>query len=457
MFGDATTTEEISQILKVPVSRLQNWTDQGNDLRYAVRIVNSQKGKPRRVFAPKDELKNISRALRSDLIKKSSVLRYSHGFVQGRTTRTNAEVHLGQPVVWKVDVKNAFQSISRPEIEKLLKRTYSPQLAEMFAGWVCRNDWLVPGNPAAPDLFNYYTVPMVWVLAYMAKEKGLRFSAYADDFYFSGEKIGPKFRSAVISTLSRFGFKAHEFGTPKNRLMLLGKDVVVVTGLRLTQEGEVRLPRPVFGEGTRLIKELKAGRYPTEKIFLARPKEPTGEPVYDTDRLERETRSAIGYLQYCYQSDSHFREWAERQLAAPEHSHILAIILGKDEAKRRGITWQIEKPAAKPEPVEIEIEVEAKAKTTPKEKVLAKATTKRKKAPQPEESPTLLSAQSGAMISDLLRMEDLVNILSVSKSTINRMEKKGEFPPRVRLSANIVGWHEKEVQAWLNAKPRGIF
>ena len=39
--------------------------------------------------------------------------------------------------------------------------------------------------------------------------------------------------------------------------------------------------------------------------------------------------------------------------------------------------------------------------------------------------------------------------------TIDRLEKAGEFPQRVRLASNSVGWFSDEVDAWLDARPRG--
>lgn len=35
---------------------------------------------------------------------------------------------------------------------------------------------------------------------------------------------------------------------------------------------------------------------------------------------------------------------------------------------------------------------------------------------------------------------------------LRRLEAKGEFPKRVRIGANSVGWVEAEITAWLSAK-----
>lgn len=40
-------------------------------------------------------------------------------------------------------------------------------------------------------------------------------------------------------------------------------------------------------------------------------------------------------------------------------------------------------------------------------------------------------------------------------STIDRLEREGRFPQRVRVSTNSVAWFEDEVDEWLNNLPRG--
>lgn len=42
--------------------------------------------------------------------------------------------------------------------------------------------------------------------------------------------------------------------------------------------------------------------------------------------------------------------------------------------------------------------------------------------------------------------------VGLSDSSIYRLEKKGEFPKRIRLSANRVGYRREEVFAWLRER-----
>jgi len=53
----------------------------------------------------------------------------------------------------------------------------------------------------------------------------------------------------------------------------------------------------------------------------------------------------------------------------------------------------------------------------------------------------------------IIRPGELAELLSVSKVTIWRMEKRGDLPPRKRISRTLVGWIEKDIEEWLRNRP----
>lgn len=52
----------------------------------------------------------------------------------------------------------------------------------------------------------------------------------------------------------------------------------------------------------------------------------------------------------------------------------------------------------------------------------------------------------------VLRTEQLCQYVSLSRTTIWRLEKSGQFPKRVRLGQNSVGWLKDEVDNWLESR-----
>jgi len=52
----------------------------------------------------------------------------------------------------------------------------------------------------------------------------------------------------------------------------------------------------------------------------------------------------------------------------------------------------------------------------------------------------------------IIRKPELFNKIPLSDATIWRREKMGDFPKRIKLGGNSVGWFENEVDEWLAAK-----
>ncbi|MGH7909872.1 MAG: helix-turn-helix transcriptional regulator [Thermodesulfobacteriota bacterium] len=55
----------------------------------------------------------------------------------------------------------------------------------------------------------------------------------------------------------------------------------------------------------------------------------------------------------------------------------------------------------------------------------------------------------------LIRRPEVRRISGVSDTTQDRLEHRGQFPQRVRIGPNSVGWFEDEVLAWLESRTRG--
>lgn len=52
----------------------------------------------------------------------------------------------------------------------------------------------------------------------------------------------------------------------------------------------------------------------------------------------------------------------------------------------------------------------------------------------------------------ILRTAKLQTYVGLSRTTIWRLEKSGQFPKRVRLGQNSVGWLKGDVDTWLESR-----
>lgn len=58
------------------------------------------------------------------------------------------------------------------------------------------------------------------------------------------------------------------------------------------------------------------------------------------------------------------------------------------------------------------------------------------------------------MEKEILDLGDVTTMLNVSHMTIYRLEKRGEFPARRKITGKKVGWLLSEVREWMSALPK---
>ena len=56
----------------------------------------------------------------------------------------------------------------------------------------------------------------------------------------------------------------------------------------------------------------------------------------------------------------------------------------------------------------------------------------------------------------ILRIQDVINVTGLSRTTVWRLERRGDFPRRLRLGQNSCGWVAQEIQDWIASRPRGM-
>tara|TARA_B100000886_G_C20385590_1_gene475872 strand:- start:1175 stop:1363 length:189 start_codon:yes stop_codon:yes gene_type:complete len=54
--------------------------------------------------------------------------------------------------------------------------------------------------------------------------------------------------------------------------------------------------------------------------------------------------------------------------------------------------------------------------------------------------------------SPFFTIQEVSEFLGISTSTINRLVKKGDFPPKVKISPRRIVFMKKEINDWIDAK-----
>ena len=57
---------------------------------------------------------------------------------------------------------------------------------------------------------------------------------------------------------------------------------------------------------------------------------------------------------------------------------------------------------------------------------------------------------------EVLRKKRVSEKTGLSEPTIDRLEAEDEFPKRIQLGSNSVGWIEQEIDDWILSRQRGV-
>ena len=170
----------------------------------------------------------------------------AHGFVPGRSPKTNASVHRCKPYVLNVDLKDFFPSVTK---EKMMTKLKATAFDKSLLPWVeaaCFHEGALPqGSPTSPVLSNIYMTELDSVFSDLASTQHWDYTRYADDITFSG---GVNLKEVMKSLLVFMGNRLKAKGlkiNPKKVKITSRSQCQRVTGIvvnnqKLTLKGRER-------------------------------------------------------------------------------------------------------------------------------------------------------------------------------------------------------------------------
>jgi retron-type reverse transcriptase len=244
---------------------------------YTTHTIPKRSGGERKICAPKKQLKWVQKQILKHILSMVPPHPAAHGFVNGRSTVSNATPHVGAELVVKFDLKDFFPTIHYFRVMGLFASLGYPvgnclfgtddesnQLAPVLARLCCYTpspgEWgtatLPQGAPTSPAVSNLVCRRLDARLAGLAEAYTGTYTRYADDLTFSfksaeGVKLG-RFRWWVDQVCQQEGFTVNQ----EKFRVIRDSQRQVVTGI-VVNEG-VRVPRE-------LRRELRAILHNCEK------------------------------------------------------------------------------------------------------------------------------------------------------------------------------------------------
>lgn len=225
-FRALVTARDVADLLEVRYDRLV-WHLYGSDVsqRYVTFEVPKRAGGVREIRAPGSGLKALQRKLNQVLQAVYEPRDSVHGFVHGRSVRSNAGAHTRRRFVLNVDLEGFFPSVNFGRVRGLLMAPpYSrpAEVATVLAQIACHDNQLPQGAPTSPVLANMVCWGMDTALQRLARRCRATYTRYADDLTFStslkdfpaelamADDDGLRLGEELASVLTASGFRVNE-------------------------------------------------------------------------------------------------------------------------------------------------------------------------------------------------------------------------------------------------------
>ena len=191
-FCNLSSAENIADLLEIRYKDLIYYLYRLPDIKkYYSFEIQKKNGKPRIISAPTTSLKILQHKLNCILSIIFTPKFYSHGFVKGRSIKTNAFIHVKRKYVLNIDLKDFFPSINFGRVRGMfIAYPYylSPPVATVLSQICCYNNKLPQGAPTSPIISNMICAKLDSQLLDLAKQNKCLFTRYADDITFSTSK-----------------------------------------------------------------------------------------------------------------------------------------------------------------------------------------------------------------------------------------------------------------------------
>lgn len=247
--------------------------------RYMTYKIAKRTGGFREINHPTPVVKYLQRWIVRNFIAQipvhSNVMSYKHGV--GITK--NAQLHVAQNYLLKLDFENFFPSIRDHDVRRLISDNINrPGFVDLnqddidfIVGITCRNGELTIGAPSSPAISNAILFDFDERMTKESTAHGVFYSRYADDISFSTNVPN------VLFEIKLFVEKALEDQTSPRLRINEGKTIFtskkrrrMVTGLVLTSEKRISIGRKKKREIRALCFQFKSGALNSERLSYLR-------------------------------------------------------------------------------------------------------------------------------------------------------------------------------------------
>lgn len=200
--------------------------------------IKKNSGGKRIIHEPLPNLKIIQKWILEKILYNLEISKFAKAYIPNRSIKDNVRFHKNQKLVYKLDIKDFFDSITEKYIYRIFKKIgYEESLAIVLSKLCMLNGTLPQGASTSAYLSNLVLFEFDKTISLYCLDKKIRYTRYADDLTFSGDFNHNALFNFVTYNLS---FLELELNKSKTRLLRQNQSQIV-TGIVVNEK--IQVPR----------------------------------------------------------------------------------------------------------------------------------------------------------------------------------------------------------------------
>lgn len=241
---------------------------------YKHKSIPKRNGKPREIAIPSYTLHIVQRWILVNILNKLMPSNRAMAFRCGERFghKQNAFYHSHMLYGLAIDLQNFFPSISSTKVYTIFSNIGYNDFASTILTNLCTlNGNLPQGSACSPAISNIICISLDKRLIGLCEKKGIMFTRYADDMYFScDDKALLLKKFPVISKIiNDEGFilntKKTHFQTPSNKKLITGITIATINSDSVDLKAPKEIKRKIRAE---IFKSIMSGNYKNKLHIL---------------------------------------------------------------------------------------------------------------------------------------------------------------------------------------------
>ncbi len=193
--------QDVADLLEITDKTLIFLLYRNKENNYKTFQIPKKSGEYRTIHAPASTLKIVQRKLNYILMRVHKPRHCAHGFLFGKSIKTNARGHVGNNKIINIDLEDFFSAIIINRVIGLfMSKPYElPKEVAVVLAQICCSPfgYLPQGAPTSPIVSNMICARLDNQMRKLARERKCVYTRYADDITFSS--LTREFSRAIVS------------------------------------------------------------------------------------------------------------------------------------------------------------------------------------------------------------------------------------------------------------------